>query len=33
MRTTSDVGKDDRNAIEENLGSSFYGVDVGLNRY
>jgi hypothetical protein len=32
MRATSDVGKEARNAIRENLGSIFYGVDVGLNR-
>ena len=29
---TSDVGKEARNAIIENLESIFYGVDVGLNR-
>jgi hypothetical protein len=31
MRSTSDVGKEARNAIRENLGSLFYGVDIGLN--
>jgi hypothetical protein len=33
MRLASDVGKEDRNAIRENLESIFYGVDVGLNRH
>jgi hypothetical protein len=32
MRATSNVGKEARNAIGENLESIFYGVDVGLNR-
>ena len=32
MWATSDVGKEARNGIGENLGSIFYGVDVGLNR-
>jgi hypothetical protein len=32
LRATSDVGKEARNAIKENLESIFYGVDVGLNR-
>jgi hypothetical protein len=31
MQATSNVGKEARNAIRENLGSFFYGVDVGLN--
>ena len=31
MWDTSDVGKEAKNAIGENLGSFFYGVDVGLN--
>ena len=31
MRATSEVGKEAKNAIRENLESIFYGVDVGLN--
>ena len=32
LQATSEVGKEARNAIEENLEAIFYGVDVDMNR-
>jgi hypothetical protein len=32
MEVTSQVGKDAREAIEDNLNSSLIGIDVGLNQ-
>jgi hypothetical protein len=32
LQTTSEVGKEARSAIRENLEAIFYGVDVGMNR-
>ena len=32
LQATSEVGKEARNAIRENLKVIFYGVDVGMNR-
>jgi hypothetical protein len=32
LRASSEVGKEARNAIGENLEAIFYGVDVGMNR-